>query len=189
MGAELSRSGSERRNYNQVGPLRSVNILQTACESKSTECVKFLINEIMDARRSLIHDDDDNEEEEVEEDYLNMPPEAGDGGGVVLNARRLNNPTCQEFLTSPMRQVIFFELGKELATSNAAAPHQMDTTTYAKMINNTPGALLHLLNRCIYTKQEFCAPYSSCSHYESNCSHSWACMGGSSCVCTKVDNI
>ena len=116
----------------------------------------------MDARRSLIHDDDDNEEEEAEEDYLNMPE--GDGG-VVLNARRLNNPTYQEFLTSPMRQVIFFELGKELATSNAAAPHQMDTTTYAKMINNTPGALLHLLNRCIYTKQEFCAPYNSFSHY------------------------
>ena len=28
----------------------------------------------------------------------------------------------------------------------------MERTTYAKMMNNTPGAVLHLLNRCIYTR-------------------------------------
>ena len=36
-----------------------------------------------------------------------------------------NQPTCQEFLTSPRRHIIFFELGYDLASSNAAEPHQV----------------------------------------------------------------
>ena len=42
--------------------------MHAACESKSTDCVKFLIDEIMDARVALIHDDDDNDEENDNDD-------------------------------------------------------------------------------------------------------------------------
>ena len=65
-------SGSFRNNRNQIGIPRSANILHTACEAKSTECVKFLIDEIMAARKSLIH----SEDEDVMDFVVDMDHEA-----------------------------------------------------------------------------------------------------------------
>ena len=46
----LSRTDSISMHPNRIRHTRGVNILHTACESKNTKCVEFLINEIMKAR-------------------------------------------------------------------------------------------------------------------------------------------
>ena len=66
-------SGSFRNNRNQIGIPRSANILHTACEAKSTECVKFLIDEIMAARKSLIHSEDEDVMDFVDMDHEANP--------------------------------------------------------------------------------------------------------------------
>ena len=50
-------------------------------------------------------------------------------------------------------QVVFFELGSDLAASNAtsASPSDMESSVYGQMLTRTPGALGHLLDACVYT--------------------------------------
>ena len=134
-----SNTKSESRSRNQVSP-SSVNILHTACESKSTDCVKFLIDEIMSARKSLIHDEDEEESESPK------------GGPKMFDSSHAID--MREFLTIPVpHDVIFFELGYDLASSNAVCTvQQLEQTTYAKMLAHTPGAVMHLLNKCVYSK-------------------------------------
>ena len=59
----------------------------------------------------------------------------------------------KEFLrfTVP-RQVVFFELGYDLACSNKGQEMEtLEKSLYGQMLVNTPRAFLHLLNSCIFT--------------------------------------
>ena len=59
----------------------------------------------------------------------------------------------KEFLSFTIpRQVVFFELGFDLASSNSAQTmEKLEKSLYGVMLANTPRAFLHLLNSCIFT--------------------------------------
>ena len=59
----------------------------------------------------------------------------------------------KEFLSFTIpRQVVFFELGFDLASSNSAETmDKLEKSLYGMMLANTPRAFLHLLNSCIFT--------------------------------------
>ena len=58
----------------------------------------------------------------------------------------------KEFLSFTIpRQVVFFELGFDLASSNSAQTmDKLEKSLYGVMLVNTPRAFLHLLNRDIF---------------------------------------
>ena len=58
----------------------------------------------------------------------------------------------KEFLSFTIpRQVVFFELGFDLASSNSAQTmDKLEKSLYGVMLVNTPRAFLHLLNRDLF---------------------------------------
>ena len=65
----------------------------------------------------------------------------------------------KEFLSFTIpRQVVFFELGFDLASSNSAQTmDKLEKSLYGVMLVNTPRAFLHLLNRneCFFKDSRF----------------------------------
>ena len=118
-----------------IGEAPCINILKTACEAQSTECVEYLLDEIMKARKKCLGDSfhGPTSTEQV------VPP--------TLRGRHTLD--VKEFLkfTVP-RQVVFFELGYDCASSNLAKTNdELEKSLYGLMLANTPKAFLHLLNR------------------------------------------
>jgi hypothetical protein len=112
------------------------NIIKTACEAKNTECVEYLVDEIMKARKSCLG-------EGLYDSTDSLSP-------VSMIRHTLD---VKEFMTFTVpRQVVFFELGYDLASSNKACTlPQLEQSLYGLMLANTPRAFLHLLNNCIFT--------------------------------------
>ena len=100
------------------------NIIRTACEARNTECVEYLVDEIMKARRAALGEG------------LEGPPAEN------LNPSTISRHTLdiKEFLSFTVpRQVVFFELGFDLASSNLAhTMDQLEKSLYGLMLNNTP---------------------------------------------------
>ena len=95
--------------------------------------MEYLIDEIMKARKSCLGE---------------APESQNDPTGTFRHTLDV-----KEFLkfTIP-RQVVFFELGFDLAFSNTAQTiEELEKSLYGLMIVNTPRAFLHLLNSCIFT--------------------------------------
>ena len=98
--------------------------------------MEYLIDEIMKARKSCLGE---------------APESQNDPTGTFRHTLDV-----KEFLkfTIP-RQVVFFELGFDLAFSNTAQTiEELEKSLYGLMLVNTPRAFLHLLNSCIFTKIE-----------------------------------
>ena len=95
--------------------------------------MEYLIDEIMKARKSCLGE---------------APESQNDPTGTFRHTLDV-----KEFLkfTIP-RQVVFFELGFDLAFSNTAQTiEELEKSLYGLMLVNTPRAFLHLLNSCIFT--------------------------------------
>ena len=136
------------------------NILQTACEAKNTEIVEYLLDEIMKARKSCLGEGFHNSNDSLEL----QPPKT---------ATFRHTLDIKEFLNFTVpRQVVFFELGFDLASSNTAQTiDQLEKSLYGIMLANTPRAFLHLLNSCIFsigktTYVDFLPFYNPCGGSE-----------------------
>ena len=113
-------------------PPESPNLLLAACESQNSDCVEYLIEEIMRARRERFHD---------LEDRVEVFPFA------------TNDDQIDEGHLGDHRNQFFYWLGTELAASNSAMTStQLEQSIYGKMLAKTPKAFHFLLDSCIYTK-------------------------------------
>lgn len=125
----MSRHNSRNSRWpskSTKGPceLACKNIIQTACEARNTECVEYLVDEILKARRSCLGQGLEGSEE-------NLAPSS---------TRSRHTLDIKEFLSFTVpRQVVFFELGFDLASSNLALTmDQLEKSLYGIMLNNTP---------------------------------------------------
>ena len=105
------------------------------------------------------------------EQQQQMAPNNNPDGAIAApatNLRGRHTLDVKEFLkfTVP-RQVVFFELGYDCASSNLAqTKDELEKSLYGLMLANTPKAFLHLLNRyystfvalCVYIEIKF-SPY------------------------------
>lgn len=128
----------KRRSGEHESSSDADNLLAIACESESTECVIILLDEIMNARRSCLL----STKSPV---FTSSTPNSTVNGSEGFDVR--------EFLELPEpRQVVFFELGSDLAASNRAVTvKQMEMSIYGLMLTKTPKAFMHLLDSCVYT--------------------------------------
>ncbi len=121
------RLGGERDREDSAG----VGLLEAACLSESTECVEFLLDEIMSARRGRW----------LEASLERVFPHAAE----ELDLREFIE------LAEP-RQALFLELGADLAESNCRQQEdELEKSLYGLMLSKTPQAFAHLLDGCIYS--------------------------------------
>ena len=123
-----------------------------ACEAQQTECVEYLLDEIMKARKKCLGDSFHGPSSSSEQQMAPNPDGVVGGGGIATtNLRGRHTLDVKEFLkfTVP-RQVVFFELGYDCASSNLAqTKDELEKSLYGLMLANTPKAFLHLLNRYV----------------------------------------
>lgn len=121
-----------------------------ACEAQQTECVEYLLDEIMKARKKCLGDSFHGNSSSEQQQQQMAPNNNPDGGiAPATNLRGRHTLDVKEFLkfTVP-RQVVFFELGYDCASSNLAqTKDELEKSLYGLMLANTPKAFLHLLNR------------------------------------------
>ena len=130
-----------------------------ACEAQQTECVEYLLDEIMKARKKCLGDSFHGNSSS--EQQQQMAPNNNPDGAIAApatNLRGRHTLDVKEFLkfTVP-RQVVFFELGYDCASSNLAqTKDELEKSLYGLMLANTPKAFLHLLNRYYSTFVALC---------------------------------
>ncbi|TRY70665.1 hypothetical protein TCAL_09681 [Tigriopus californicus] len=159
-------SSSRKSRYGPSAPMASQNLLQVACESENNEIVEFLIDEILSARRSHFDEQLSHNEPKLadlkNEHNCSGSTSGSSGLGSTTGIAYIGGPDgrhaegfdVREFLeyTEP-RQVVFFELGCDLAASNAAfTTEQQEQSLYGLMLSKTPQAFVHLLDNCIFTR-------------------------------------
>ena len=107
------------------------NLLAVACEAESAECVEYVIGEIMAARRRTMK---------------------SCAGGDSASASDTGSIDFRRFLEMPdPREVVFAELGSDLAASNVAyTKRHLERSLYARILNKTPDSFKFLLDSCLY---------------------------------------
>jgi hypothetical protein len=132
----LSTSIKSKMSNSASCPTKSINsknLLAVACESESIDCVEYLIDEVMIARKGRIKIC---------------------CGAAESNVSETGSLDMKQFLKiSDPKEVVFFEMGSDLAASNAAyTDRQLEKSLFGRMLTKTPRAFTHLLDSCIYTK-------------------------------------
>ncbi len=107
------------------------NLLSVTCEAENTDCAEYLVDEIMGARKLSL--------------------KSCGGESQVSESGSLD---IRQFLEIPdPKQVVFFEMGADLAASNAAfTKRQLEKTLFGRLLTKTPAAFRHLLDSCVYTR-------------------------------------